>query len=123
MSSYLGEGDDNKAAEVEKFIHYLELNRDTVFADAVDAIDKSRQERLRMPEQRADETQVIALKMHTERKIKALSDDYEIVTRKTYIELRDAILQQIDFVQCTPRWRAQSTETEELVRCSERKVD
>ena len=61
MSSYLGVGDDNQAAEVEKFIHYLELNRDTVFADAVYAINKSRQERLRMPEQRADETQVIAL--------------------------------------------------------------
>ena len=95
MSSYLGEGDDNKAAEVEKFIHYLELNRDTVFADAVYAINKSRQERLRMSEQRADETQVIALKMHTERRIKALSDDYEIVTRKTYIELRDAICSRL----------------------------
>ena len=95
MSSYLGDGDDNNAAEVEKFIHYLELNRDTVFADAVYAINKSRQERLRMPEQRADEKQVIALKMHTEQRIKALSDAYEIVTRKTYIELRDAICSRL----------------------------
>ena len=95
MSSYLGEGDDNNAAEVEKFIHYLELNRDTMFVDAVYAINKSRQERLRMPEQRADEKQVIALKMHTEQRIKALSDAYEIVTRKTYIELRDAICSRL----------------------------
>ena len=92
-SSYLGEGDDNNASEVEKFIHYLELNRDTAFADAVYAINKSQQERLRMPEQRADEKQVIALKMHTEQqRIKALSDAYGIVTRKTYIKLRDAII-------------------------------
>ena len=74
MSSYLGEGDDNNVAEVEKFIHYLELNRETVFADAVYAINKSRRERLRMPEQRADDKQVIALKMHTEQGIKAHSD-------------------------------------------------
>ena len=86
MSSYLGEGDDNNAAEVEKFIHYLELNRDTVFADAVYAINKSRQEQLRMSEQRADEKQVIVLKMHTERRVKPLSNAYEIVTRKTYIK-------------------------------------
>ena len=92
MSSYLGVGDDNNAAEVEKFIHYLELNRDTMFVDAVYAINKSQQERLRMPEQRADEKQVIALKMHTEQRIKALNDAYEIVIRKTYIELRDAII-------------------------------
>ena len=50
-------------------------------------INKSRQERLRMPEQRADEKQVIELKIHTEQRIKVLSDAYEIVTRKTYIEL------------------------------------
>ena len=47
-----------------------------MFADAVYAINKSRQERLRMSEQRADEKQVIALKMHTEQRIKALSDAY-----------------------------------------------
>ena len=50
MASYLGEDNDAKAAEVQHFVHYLELNRDAVFADAVYAINKSRQERLRMPE-------------------------------------------------------------------------
>ena len=58
-----------------------------MFADAVYAINKGRQERLRMPEQQTDEKQVIALKMHTEQRIKVLSDAYEIITRKTYIEL------------------------------------
>ena len=66
-----------------------------MFADAVYAFNKSRQERLRMPEQRADEKQVIAIIMHTEQRIKALRDAYEIVTRKTYIELRDAICSRL----------------------------
>ena len=50
MASYLGEDNDAKAAEVQNSVHYLELNRVAVFADAVYAINKSRQERLRMPE-------------------------------------------------------------------------
>ena len=53
MASYLGEDNDGKAVEVQNVVHYLELNRDTVFGDAVYAINKSRQERLRMPEQMA----------------------------------------------------------------------
>ena len=54
MASHLSPGDDNKTAEVQQFIHYLDLNQDTIFADDVYAINRSRQERLRMPEQRAD---------------------------------------------------------------------
>ncbi|KAI0232453.1 hypothetical protein LSAT2_017229, partial [Lamellibrachia satsuma] len=49
MASHLGSGDANNAADVQKYIHYLDLNRDTIFADAVYAINRSRQERLRMP--------------------------------------------------------------------------
>ena len=66
MASYLGEDNDAKAAEVQTFVHYLELNRDAVFADAVYAINKSRQERLRMPEQMADEEVVDKIKQYTE---------------------------------------------------------
>ena len=95
MASYLGSGDDNKAAEVQKFIHYLDLNRDNIFADAVYAINKSRQERLRMPEQRADEKQVRDLKAHTDRRIKELSDQYRVINRESYIELRDAICSRL----------------------------
>ena len=47
MASHLGSGDDSKAAEVKKFIHYLDLNRDTIFEDAVYAINKSRQEQIK----------------------------------------------------------------------------
>jgi len=34
MSSYQGEDKDTKAAEIQNFIHYLELNQHAVFADA-----------------------------------------------------------------------------------------
>ena len=95
LASHLGSGDDNKAAEVHKFIHYLDLSRDTIFADAVYAINKSRQERLRMPEPRADENQVRDLKAHTDRSIKELSDQYQVINQERYIELRDAICSRL----------------------------
>ena len=43
-ANHLGSGDDKEAADVQKFIHYLDLNQDTIFADAVYAVNKSRQE-------------------------------------------------------------------------------
>ncbi|KAI0216438.1 hypothetical protein LSAT2_031538, partial [Lamellibrachia satsuma] len=82
-------------AKIQKFIHYLDLNRDNIFADAVYAINKSRQERLRMPEQRSDEKQVRDLKAHTDRRIKELSDQYRVINRESYIELRDAICSRL----------------------------
>ena len=91
MANYLGSGDDKKATEVQKFIHYLDLNRDPIFADAVYAVNKSRQERLRTPEQRAGGKQVRDLKAHTDRRIKVLSHQY----RGSYIELQDAICSRV----------------------------
>ena len=42
MANHLGSGDDKNAAEIHKFIHYLDLNRDSIFADVVYAVNKSR---------------------------------------------------------------------------------
>ena len=92
MASHLGSGDANNAAEVQKCIHYLDLNRDTIFADAAYAINRSRQERLRMPEQRTDEMQVQNLQA-----VRSVPDDQ---SRELYRTAR-CHLQQINAFQCT----------------------
>ena len=97
MAHHLGSGNDKKAAEVQKFIHYLDLNRDTIFADAVYAVNKSRQDRLRIPEQRAGGKEVRDVKAHTDRRIKVLSHQYRVTNRGSYIELQDAICSRLTF--------------------------
>ena len=70
MSSYVGKDNDEKAAEIQHFVHFLELNHDAVFTDTVYAINKSRKERLRMPEQMANNHNVQQLNLYTEKQIR-----------------------------------------------------
>ena len=46
---------------------------------------------MRMLEQRADEHEGRKLKQYTEKRIRVLSNEYEVMTRQHYVELKDAI--------------------------------
>ncbi|XP_048247628.1 uncharacterized protein LOC124124735 isoform X1 [Haliotis rufescens] len=91
MLRSFGEEEDAKASEIEKFIHLLDLNQNILFGDAAYSINRSRQERLRMPEQQAREEEVTTLRVHTLNTIERLMSEYEFIGRNEYVTLRDAV--------------------------------
>ncbi|XP_067668551.1 uncharacterized protein [Haliotis asinina] len=91
MLQAFGEEEDGRASDIEKFIHLLDLNQNVLFGDAAYSINKSRQERLRMPEQHAKEEEVTKLRNHTLSVIKRLMSEYEIIGRNEYVTLRDSV--------------------------------
>ncbi|XP_070181181.1 uncharacterized protein [Littorina saxatilis] len=67
----IGEGDE-AAAEVDKFIAVLELNKDFLFGDATYAINKNRQVKLRKPEEMPLEVDMEKLRTHTVDEVEVL---------------------------------------------------
>lgn len=93
--SYLSKMEDEKANEVEIFIQLLSLNQNHVFGNASQAISRNRQEKLRMPEQQADEAEVRKLRDHILQRIQTLSEPYEVLDIHGFISLRDSLCARI----------------------------
>jgi len=94
-ATHLANCDDAKAKECENFVELLNLNQSQIFGDATYKINKIRQEKLRMPEQRACETEVAKLREHIMTKITEYSNEYNIVDKSTFVALRDALCARI----------------------------
>ena len=86
MSSYQGEDKETKAAKVQKCIHFRVKSRWSLH-----------QETLRMPEQRSNELDVRKNWNSTNglKRIRMLSNEYEVMTRQHYVELNDAICSRL----------------------------
>lgn len=86
---------DEKVNEFEKFIKTLEFHKDIVFGDAIYAIELSRLERLRVPENRILEEDIETLREHTLKVIKRLTCEYTFIGIHEYVLLRDALCSRI----------------------------
>ena len=87
--------EDDQAREVDNFVDLLLLNQNIMFGDATYKINKNRQEKLRMPEQQAEETWVNKLRNYTIQTISACSSVFEIIDKHTFVKLRDALCSRI----------------------------
>lgn len=84
-----GEGDE-AAAEVDKFIAVLELNKDFLFGDATYAINKNRQVKLRKPEEMPLEVDMEKLRTHTVDEVEGMiNDEFTFTDAHNFRKLRD----------------------------------
>ena len=82
--------DDDKAAEVEKFTSVLEMNGNALLGDALYALNRSRQTRLRRPQQMPKEDGVAKLRGYTtDAMSKMTGDKYLLWTKTSFAQLRD----------------------------------
>ena len=85
---YLINNKDEKAQEIEKFMHVFRMKRFYLFGDAEYKMVKDRQLKLRKPEELPDEDDVQKVKEFVIKEIQDLTEDiYKIWTSKEYIEL------------------------------------
>lgn len=95
-ATFLVRDQDEKAAEIDKFLQVLDLNQNIIFGDAVYAINHSRQTKLRMPAELAKDVDVELLREHTVSKISLLSSDpYIMWTNKEFSMLRDLAVSRL----------------------------
>lgn len=95
IGMYAQREEDDKVASIERFVKVFNLKKSIIFADATYAINFNRQERLRMPEQQADEVEVEKLRQHIKNKINNLCSPYTLIGRHEYIELRDSLCSRL----------------------------
>ena len=74
-ASYLMDDEDDKAAEIDKFVHVLALNENILFGSAVYALNQRRQTRLRRPAQLPADDDVKRLRPFTVSSIQSLVND------------------------------------------------
>ena len=95
-ASFLVKDDDEKAAEIDKFLEVLALNQHIVFGNATYVLNKNRQSRLRRPESLPSEEDVAKLKACTVNRIQKLTaDDYKIWDTHSFTELRDLAVSRL----------------------------
>ena len=76
-ATYLVRDEDDKAAEVDKFVQVLELHQLEVFGDATYQLNMKRQEKLRRPQELPGEADVVKVKQYTiTRMSNMLADEY-----------------------------------------------
>jgi len=81
---------DDKAAEVDKFVEVLELNYHSLFGDAMYALNRNRQVKLRRPAALPSEEDVSKLRQYNVARMQELlSNPYKMWDSHSYIELRD----------------------------------
>ena len=95
-ASFLVRDDDEKAAEIDKFLEVLALNQHIVFGDATYVLNQNRQSRLRRPESLPSEEDVTKLKAYTVNRIQELTaDDYKMWDTPSFTELRDLAVSRL----------------------------
>lgn len=88
-------GSEVKADEIDRFTTILKLNRLSMFGDATYNINRSRQERLRLPSRLPIEDDVEALRVYTVSTVKKLSDTYSHTSQSEFIKLRNAVCSRV----------------------------
>lgn len=93
-ASYLISDEDDKASAVDKFVEVLEVNHDYLFGDAQYAINRSRKEKLRRPENLPLEEDINLLKEYTVSRMKSVLEKemYEVWEGERFTELRDLVV-------------------------------
>jgi hypothetical protein len=82
--------EDSTSKVIDKFMHVLSVNRNLLFGDAQYQINKTRQIKLRRPEQLPPDTDISNLRQYTLDRLKSLTEDvYLQWTTYIYAELRD----------------------------------
>ena len=82
--------EDEKAADIDKFVTLLELNQDYIFGDAVYAANQVREAKLRRPESLPKEEDIQKVKEYAVNRIQEIvQDEYEVFDNHRFIELRD----------------------------------
>jgi hypothetical protein len=95
-ASYLVKNLDNEAAEVDRFLEVLALNESIIFGDAIYAINKGRQTKLRRPEQLPGDDDVQTLRDYTVNSMsKLINDQYLLWTSKEFVCLRDLAVSRL----------------------------
>jgi hypothetical protein len=97
-SSMLIADEDDKAAEIDKFVLVLEISHSEMFGDAVYAINNSRQIKLRRPDQLPTEEDVSKVRAHS---ISRMSSFYNaesgsvFYSGQEFVELRDLTVSRL----------------------------
>ena len=95
VSHHLSMDNDERAEEIEKFQRVFKLKKSTLFGDAIYAIHMNRQEKLRMPEEQADEEDIKALQTFICETIKKHSSPFEMFGQHEFVNLRDSICSRL----------------------------
>ena len=89
-ASYLVKNRDDDAAEIDKFVEVLKLNKYLVYGDAMYVLNRNRLTKLRRPEALPSEEDVGKVKEYTVNRIKELVEDpYRAWDCHSFGELRD----------------------------------
>ena len=90
---YLTDKEDEKAAEVDRFLSVLDLNWGHLFAGSVSEMELKRQERLRKPAELPIEEDVVSLREFTVRQLQSLTTDvYKLWTATDFKSLRTLLV-------------------------------
>ena len=92
----LMENNDAAAAEIDKFLDVLALNKKLLFGDATYILNRNRQMNLRRPQALPSESDVTLLKTYTLDRISTLlNDPFQMRDQRTYAELRDLTVSRL----------------------------
>jgi len=95
-ATYLMNDDDDKAAEIDKFVHVLALNENVLFGSAVYALNQRRQTRLRRPAQLPTDNDVQQLRQFTVTRLQSIvGDPYLLWTSNEYTKARDLAVSRL----------------------------
>lgn len=95
IGNHAKDGNDDRVDELQKFLYVYNLHVDRIFGDAVYAINLNRQEKLRMPEQQADEGQVDKLRNHLIHVIEETTSEYTMIGQHEFVSLRDSLCSRL----------------------------
>lgn len=95
VSHHLSLDNDDRAEEIEKFKKVFTLNKAALFGDAIYAINMSRQEKLRMPEQEAEDEDIKKLRDYICQTVQKYSSEYELFGQHEFVKLRDSVCSRL----------------------------
>lgn len=92
--SYLIDDEDKKAEEIDRFVEVLELNHDYLFGDAVYAVNKARNEKLRKPSSLPFEEDILNVRNYTLEHISSImsATEFDLWDSGRFTELRDLLV-------------------------------
>lgn len=94
--TYLMDDDDDKAADIDKFVAVLELTQNAVFGDAAYKLHKTREEKLRRPSAQPLEKDIKTLRDYILQRIREItSDKFCVMDSHRFVELRDCVVARL----------------------------
>ena len=91
----MSSGEETKVTEVSYFLEILALNKHNVFGDATYHINKSRQEKLRLPSWMPEEEDLQKLRNFTMSEISQKTKEFIHIGQHEFIILRNAVCSRL----------------------------